>query len=48
MQLTMNGGKSHAVEQARQSLQGSAVVEFRGLTNRERYYWIEEALIQFK
>jgi len=48
MQLTMNGGKLHTVEQARQSLEGSEVVEFRGLTTGEKYYWIEEVLIRFK
>jgi hypothetical protein len=44
----MNGGKLYTVEQARQSLEGSEVVEFRGLTTKEKYYWIERVLIRFK
>ncbi len=36
------------VEQVKQFLEGSEVVEFRGLTAQEKYYWIEEVLIRFK
>ena len=36
------------MEQVRQFLEGSEAVEFRGLTAKEKYYWIEEVLIRFK
>jgi predicted transcriptional regulator len=29
-------------------VEGSEVLEFRGLTAKERYYWIEEVLIRFR
>ena len=44
----MNDGQLQTVEQVRQFLEGSEAVEFRGLTAKEKYYWIEEVLIRFK
>ena len=44
----MNDRNLQTVEQVRQFLEGSEAVEFRGLTAREKYYWIEEVLIRFK
>jgi hypothetical protein len=43
----MNDGQLQTVEQVRQFLEGSEAVEFRGLTAKEKYYWIEEVLIRF-
>jgi transposase InsO family protein len=48
MRLIMNDGQLQTVEQVRQFLEGSEAVEFRGLTVKEKYYWIEEVLIRFK
>ncbi|MFC2024894.1 hypothetical protein ACFLTG_00560 [Chloroflexota bacterium] len=48
MRLTMNDGQLRTVEQVRQFLKGSEEVEFRGLTAKEKYYWIEEVLIRFR
>jgi len=44
----MNDGQLQTVEQVRQFLEGSEALEFRGLTAREKYYWIEEVLIRFR
>jgi len=44
----MNDRQLQAVEQVRQFLEGSEAVEFRGLTAKEKYYWIEEVLIRFR
>ena len=44
----MNDRQLQTVEQVRQFLEGSEAVEFRGLTAKEKYYWIEEALIRFR
>jgi len=44
----MNDGQLQTVEQVRQFLKGSEAVEFRGLTAKEKYYWIEEVLIRFR
>jgi len=44
----MNDIQLQTVEQARQFLKGSEVVEFRGITAKEKYYWIQEVLIRFK
>jgi len=44
----MNDGQLQTVEQVRQFLEGSEAVEFRGLTAKEKYYWIEEVLIRFR
>jgi len=48
MLLIMNDGQLQTVEQVRGFLEGSEVVEFRGLTTKEKYYWIEEVLIRFR
>jgi hypothetical protein len=44
----MNENQLQTVEQVRQFVEGSEVVEFRGLTTKEQYYGIEEVLIRFK
>jgi len=44
----MNDESLQTTEQVRQFLQGSEAVEFRGLTTKEKYYWIEEVLIRFR
>ena len=44
----MNDGNLQTVEQVRQFLEGSEAVEFRGLTVKEKYCWIEEVLTRFK
>ncbi len=44
----MNDGQLQTVEQLRQFLDGSDGVEFKGLTAKEKYYWIEEVLIRFR
>ena len=44
----MNDGQLETVEQVRQFLEGSEAVEFRGLTVKEKYHWIEEVLIRFR
>ena len=44
----MDDGQLQTVEQVKQFLEGSEVVEFRGLTAKEKYYWIEEVLIRFR
>ena len=48
VQLIMNDGQLQAVEQVRQFLEGTEVIDFRGVTAREKYSWIEEVLIRFK
>jgi len=48
MRLIMNDRQLQTVEQVRQFLEGSEAVEFKGLTPKEKYYWIEEMLIRFK
>jgi len=44
----MNDESLQTIEQVKQFLEGSEAVEFRGLTAKEKYYWIEEMLIRFK
>jgi len=44
----MNDGQLQRVEQVRQFVDGSEAVEFRGLTAKDKYYWIEGVLIRFK
>ena len=44
----MNDRQLQTVERVREFLEGSEAVEFRGLTAREKYCWIEEVLIRFK
>jgi len=48
MRLIMNDKQLQTIEQVRQFLEGSEEVEFKGLTTREKYYWIQEVLIRFK
>ena len=36
----MNDESLQTTEQVRQFLEGSEAVEFRGLTAKEKYYWI--------
>ena len=43
-----NDRQLQTVEQVGQFLEGSEGVEFRGLTTKEKYYWIEEVLIRFR
>ncbi len=44
----MNDKGLQAIEQVRQFLEGSEAVEFRGLTAKEKYCWIEEVLVRFR
>ena len=44
----MNDERLQTIEQVKQFLDGSEAVEFRGLTAKEKYYWIEEVLIRFR
>jgi len=43
----MNDEQLQTVEQVRQFIEGSKAVEFRGVTAKEKYNWIEEVLIRF-
>jgi len=43
----MNDERLQTIEQVRQFLEGTEAVEFRGLTAKEKYYWIEDVLIRF-
>ena len=44
----MNDGQLQTIEQIKGFLEGNEEVEFRGLTAKEKYYWIEEVLIRFR
>ncbi len=44
----MNDGQLQTVERVRGFLEGSETVEFKGLTVKEKYYWVEEVLIRFR
>ena len=44
----MSDKSLQTIEQVRQFLEGSEAVEFRGLTAKEKYSWIEEVLIRFR
>ena len=44
----MNDEQLQTIEQVKQFLEGSEVIELRGLTAEEKYRWIEEVLIRFK
>jgi len=44
----MNDESLQTIEQVRQFLEGSEAVEFRGVTAKEKYRWIEEVLIRFR
>ncbi|MFU8796151.1 MAG: hypothetical protein ACNA7X_02495 [Dehalococcoidia bacterium] len=41
----MNDTELETVEQVRRFLEGNGVVEFRGLTVKEKYQWLQEVLI---
>ncbi|MFU8807429.1 MAG: integrase, partial [Bradymonadaceae bacterium] len=43
----MNDTELETVEQVRRFLEGNGVVEFRGLTVKEKYQWLQEVLIRF-
>jgi len=44
----MNDEGLQTIEQVRQFLEGSEAIEFRGVTAKEKYRWIEEVLIRFR
>jgi len=44
----MNDRQIQTIEQVREFLKGSEGIDFKGITVREKYYWIEEVLIRFK
>ena len=46
--MIVNDEKLQTIEQVKQFLEGSAALEFRGLTTEEKYRWIEEVLTRFK
>ncbi len=48
MRLIMNDEQLQTVERVRGFLEGSEAVEFRGLTAKEKYCWIEEVLVRFR
>ncbi len=48
MRLIMGDGQLRTVEQVRPFLEGSEVLEFRGLTTEGQCHWIEEVLIRFR
>ncbi len=43
----MNDGRLQTIEQIKQFLEGSEVLEFRGLSVEEKYQWIEVGLVRF-
>lgn len=47
MQLIMNDRNLEKIEQVRQFLGGSEVLECRALSMGEKYDWIEEVLLRF-
>ena len=44
----MNDESLQTIEQVKQFLEGSEAVEFRGLTAKEKYRWMEDVLIRFR
>jgi len=44
----MNDESLQTIQQIRQFLQGSATLEFGGISIEERYHWIETVLVRFK
>jgi len=48
MQLIMNDGNLQAIEQVRQFLRGSGVLEFRALSVGEKYNWVEEVMTPYQ
>ena len=47
MILIMNDKQLQTIEQVEQFLEGSEVLEFRGLSAEERYKWTEAVLVRF-
>jgi len=43
----MNDGQLKTIEQVKQFLEGSEVLEFRGLSAEEKYKWTETTLVRF-
>jgi hypothetical protein len=43
----MNDGELHTIEQVKQFLGGNKEVEFKGITAKEKYAWIEDVLVRF-
>jgi transposase InsO family protein len=48
MLLIMNDGELHTIEQVKQFLGGNKEVEFKGITAKEKYAWIEDVLVRFE
>ena len=44
----MNDEQIQTIEKVREFLKGNEGVDFKGLTVKEKYYWVEEVLIRFK
>ena len=44
----MNDEQLQTLEQIRQFVEGSQVIEFEGINAREKYRWIEEVLRKFR
>jgi transposase InsO family protein len=47
MQLIMNDDELRTIEQVKQFLAGSEILEFEGVSIEERYRWIERVLVRF-
>src|SRR4030066_1115235 len=47
MQLIMNDNRFETIDQVKQFLEGSNALEFRGVSGKERYQWIEAVLVRF-
>ena len=48
MQLIMNDERLKTIEQVKEFLAGSEVLDFGGVSVEERYQWIQEVLVRFK
>ena len=48
MQLIMNDAKLQTIEQVKQFLEATEVLEFKGLSTEEKYQWIKDVLIRFE
>ena len=47
MQLIMNDDRFETIDQVKQFLEGSNALEFKGISGKERYQWIEAVLLRF-
>jgi hypothetical protein len=47
MQLIMNDNRFETIDQVKQFLEGSNALEFKGISGKERYQWIEAVLVRF-